>query len=209
MGSASLVTLTILNVLISALFGLYSSYSFSKQSHTRDPEVSASFFRLSDYVRTRSLDAYRKAYALLIALAVFCPLEVLANSPRVADLANAYLLKRLLELAGNETGEIIKAVNEAVPHFVLPVLTGILGLCILFPQVKFCLSKCRNAIHRMVDFTGNAQTLIDDVYVQLPLSQREIEKKLEQHFDRQLAAHGSYLQTISALQNINCYILPV
>ncbi|MET4389476.1 hypothetical protein ABIB73_005247 [Bradyrhizobium sp. F1.4.3] len=185
---ADVVVLTLLNGAVAALFGWYSSYSFSKQSNARAPEVTASFFRLNDYVRSRTLDSYRKAFSLLIALGVFGPLEVLAFSPHITVATNTYLLKRLTELVGTGNSGFITTLNGALPQFALPFVTGIAGLCLLFPQVKFCLSKCRDAIQRMVDFKGNAQRLVDEVHVQLSsLSQREIEKKLEQSFNRRLA----------------------
>ncbi|WP_409190697.1 hypothetical protein [Bradyrhizobium sp. RDM4] len=185
---ADVVVLTLLNGAVAALFGWYSSYSFSKQSNARAPEVTASFFRLNDYVRSRTLDSYRKAFSLLIALGVFGPLEVLAFSPRITVATNTYLSSRLSELVGTGNSGFVTTLNGALPQFALPFVTGIVGLCLLFPQVKFCLTKCRDAIQRMVDFKGNAQRLVDEVQVQLSsLSQREIEKKLEQSFNRRLA----------------------
>jgi hypothetical protein len=189
--SIEFVVLSILNALIAALFGWYTSYSFPKQSHTRDPELIASFFRLSDYVKTASLDSYRKAFCVLISFIVFCPLEVLAISPEITKAAHVYLLKKLTDLIGTENAGTITNIDNVVSPAVLPFVTGIAALCLLFPHVKFCLSKARDAIHRMVDFKGNAQRLINEVHEELEthaqLSQQDIERVLEENFEDRIA----------------------
>jgi hypothetical protein len=182
--SFGIVVLTLLNAALAAMFGWYASLNFPKQSHTRVPEVTASFFRLNDYVKAQSLDSYRKAFCLLIALAVFCPLEVLAFSPLITEASNAYLLDKLIQLAGNAHAATIKNINAALPHSVLPLVTGVAGLCVFFPQVTFCLSKCRDVMHRMVDFKGNAQRLVNETLVAIDKPQEEIEQKLEAEFER-------------------------
>jgi hypothetical protein len=186
MDAAVICILTVLNGLVATVFGWYSSFSFAKQSDTRNREVTASFFRLNDYVKKPSLASYRKAFSLLVSLAVFCVLEILAVSPGITHSVHDYLLEKVIELVGKSHAQLITDGDLELSPSVLPFVTGLAGLALFSPQLKFCLSKCREAFHRLIDFKGNAQRMIDDVYVAIAKSANVIENDLAKAYPKRM-----------------------
>jgi hypothetical protein len=194
------LVLSVLNAIVAAGAGVYSGQIFAEQSKTRKVAVTGSFFRLTDYVRRENLDGYRRSFALFVSIVIFGLLELLVISPGVTELANSYVIDYLVELAGEKKAHYVTSLNELIPAFVIPFVTGVAGLLILLPQITFALSKLRDGVHSIADFKGDAQRLVDEAYAAVrSQGQPAIESTLQEKFEkvaprpRELTSDEDYL----------------
>lgn len=192
MNSLNVVIYTILNAAFALAFGFYSKDIFEKQDNNRDPEVTASFFSIVHYVKSSHVESYCKIFACFVALCVFIILEFISLSPDLSKQANSHVVNHIVEFATDENAKLIRELNSKIPAFILPFVSVIVGCFLFYPAIRTILSSFRNLIQKTIDFKGNAQRLVDDVFHNIrnkkstngTFDYNYLETELERHFKR-------------------------